>query len=67
MREFTERFKPRFLELPNDVDDNVAVKGVSLPPATCISLHQPPESDGGGVTLAAADILRCSCLPSLVA
>ena len=30
MHEFTERFKPRFLELPNDIDENVAVKGVSI-------------------------------------
>lgn len=29
MREFTERFRSRFLELPNDVDDSVAVKGVN--------------------------------------
>ena len=29
MREFTERFRSRFLEISNDVDDSVAVKGVS--------------------------------------
>lgn len=28
MHEFTERFRSRFLELPNDIDDSVAVKGV---------------------------------------
>lgn len=32
MAEFTERFKGRFLEIPNDVDDSVAVKGVSTNP-----------------------------------
>ena len=30
MHEFTERFKHRFLELPNDIDDRVAVRGVQL-------------------------------------
>lgn len=29
MAEFIERFTARFLELPGDVDDAVAVKGVS--------------------------------------
>ena len=28
MHDFTERFRSRFLEIPNDVDDSVAVKGV---------------------------------------
>lgn len=32
MHEFTQRFQHRFLELPNDVDDNVAIKGVSFAP-----------------------------------
>jgi hypothetical protein len=31
MHEFSERFKDRFLELANDVDDDVAVKGVRPP------------------------------------
>lgn len=43
MREFTERFKSRFLEIPNDVDDSVAVKGVSCFADSLLSL--PPLQD----------------------
>ena len=35
LHEFTERFKGRYCELPNDISDAVAVQGVSFTGPSC--------------------------------
>ena len=54
MHDLTERFTPRFATLIHDIDEGVAVKGVSIPTVVLCEAHQHnlpscPNNDEQGV------------------